>query len=205
MVFAKDGATVAYLSSSSKRYKDHIADMTLEEAQKILDIPVIWFKYKDGYLNKTDWLNGKKLPGFYAEDVYSCFPQATQLNENGEPEELAAGTYHVTPKNGWSGGMGNGKTYQFTLTKAVPKGGQIVWNGAWDQDPLKYDIKTYTSPNTGADSNRVKYKNGSPQWQWERTPNAGGSYGVRGVGGAGYLNSSNANNSSGVAPACNVI
>ena len=87
MVFAKDGATVAYLSSSSKRYKDHIADMTLEEAQKILDIPVIWFKYKDGYLNKTDWLNGKKLPGFYAEDVYSCFPQATQLNENGEPED----------------------------------------------------------------------------------------------------------------------
>ena len=39
------------------------------------------------YLNKTDWLNGKKLPGFYAEDVYSCFPQATQLNENGEPED----------------------------------------------------------------------------------------------------------------------
>ena len=242
-------------------------------------------------------------------------------------EELAAGIYHVTPKNGWSGGMGNGKTYQFTLTKAVPKGGQIVWNGAWDQDPLKYDIKTYasptsttvietvkptegtggtelttlnsgqrmcygsnnykesavrewlnsdkvagsvwtpatnydrppswvsnkagfmngmdadflavigkttkvtcrnnvtdgggsdttkdkffllsrrelfmgdevssvkegepypyysnysdyTSPNTGADSNRVKYKNGSPQWQWERTPDAGGSYTVRGV------------------------
>ena len=87
IVFAKDGVTVAYLSSSSKRYKDHIADMTLEEAQKILDIPVIWFKYKDGYLNKTDWLNGKKLPGFYAEDVYSCFPQATQLNENGEPED----------------------------------------------------------------------------------------------------------------------
>ena len=87
MVFAKDGATVAYLSSSSKRYKDHIADMTLEEAQKILDIPVIWFKYKDGYLNKTDWLNGKKLPGFYAEDVYSIFPEAAQLNEEGKPED----------------------------------------------------------------------------------------------------------------------
>ena len=87
MVFANDGATVAYLSSSSKRYKDHIGDMTLEEARKILDIPVIWFKYKDNYLSETDWLNGKKLPGFYAEDVYDCFPQATQLNENGEPED----------------------------------------------------------------------------------------------------------------------
>lgn len=266
-------------------------------------------------------------------------------------EELAAGTYHVTPKNGWSGGMGNGKTYQFTLAKAVPKGGQIVWNGAWDQDPLKYDIKTYasptsttvietvkptegtggtelttlnsgqrmcygsnnykesavrgwlnsdkvagsvwtpatnydrppswvsnkagfmngmdadflavigkttkvtcrnnvtdgggsdttkdkffllsrrelfmgdevssvkegepypyysdysdyTSPNTGADSNRVKYKNGSPQWQWERTPHAGNSCGVRCVYSAGNLNHYYAYYSVGVAPACNVI
>ena len=247
--------------------------------------------------------------------------------------------------------MGNGKTYQFTLTKAVPKGGQIVWNGAWDQDPLKYDIKTYasptsttvietvkptegtggtelttlnsgqrmcygsnnykesavrewlnsdkvagsvwtpatnydrppswvsnkagfmngmdadflavigkttkvtcrnnvtdgggsdttkdkffllsrrelfmgdevssvkegepypyysnysdyTSPNTGADSNRVKYKNGSPQWQWERTPGAGNSGYVRYVNVTGGLNNSYANNSGGVAPTCNVI
>lgn len=254
-------------------------------------------------------------------------------------------------KNGWSGGMGNGKTYQFTLAKAVPKGGQIVWNGAWDQDPLKYDIKTYasptsttvietvkptegtggtelttlnsgqrmcygsnnykesavrgwlnsdkvagsvwtpatnydrppswvsnkagfmngmdadflavigkttkvtcrnnvtdgggsdttkdkffllsrrelfmgdevssvkegepypyysdysdyTSPNTGADSNRVKYKNGSPQWQWERTPNAGSSNGVRHVSYAGHLGYNYASSSGGVAPACNVI
>lgn len=87
MVFARDGATVAYLSSSSKRYKDHIADMTLNEAKKILDVPVIWFKYKENYLSQTDWLNGKKLPGFYAEDVYSIFPEAAQLNEEGKPED----------------------------------------------------------------------------------------------------------------------
>jgi hypothetical protein len=87
MVFARDGATVAYLSSSSKRYKDHIADMTLNEAKKILDVPVIWFKYKENYLSPTDWLNGKKLPGFYAEDVYSIFPEAAQLNEEGKPED----------------------------------------------------------------------------------------------------------------------
>lgn len=87
LVFASDGATVAYLSSSSKRYKDHIADMTLNEAKKILDVPVIWFKYKENYLSPTDWLNGKKLPGFYAEDVYSIFPEAAQLNEEGKPED----------------------------------------------------------------------------------------------------------------------
>ena len=87
MVFASDGATVAYLSSSSKRYKDHIADMTINEAKKILDVPVIWFKFKENYLSPTDWLNGKKLPGFYAEDVYSIFPEAAQLNEEGKPED----------------------------------------------------------------------------------------------------------------------
>lgn len=87
MVFAKDGATVAYLSSSSKRYKDHVSDMTIEEAEKILNIPVIWFKYKKGYLDESDWLNDKQLPGFYAEDVYDIFPEATQLNEAGEPED----------------------------------------------------------------------------------------------------------------------
>ena len=87
MVFASDGSSVAYLSSSSKRYKDHISDMTIEEAEKILDVPVVWFKYKKGYLDPADWLNDKKIPGFYAEDVYDIFPEATQLNETGEPED----------------------------------------------------------------------------------------------------------------------
>ena len=71
--------------------------------------------------------------------------------------------------------------------------------------PYYSNYSDYTSPNTGADSNRVKYKNGSPQWQWERTPYAGSSYDVRFVGGAGYLNLSDAHGSHGVAPACNVI
>lgn len=87
MVFASDGSSVAYLSSSSKRYKDHVSNMTIEEAEKILDIPVVWFKYKEGYLDPADWLSGKKIPGFYAEDVYNIFPEATQLNEAEEPED----------------------------------------------------------------------------------------------------------------------
>lgn len=87
MVFARDGETVAYLSSSSKRYKDHIANMTLDEAKRMLNVPVIWFKYKENYLSQEDWLNGKKMPGFYAEDIYSIFPEAAQLNEKGEPED----------------------------------------------------------------------------------------------------------------------
>lgn len=74
--------------------------------------------------------------------IQFCAPQAMYYAE----EELPAGTYNVTPKNGWSGGMGNGKTYQFTLANPVPQGGQIVWNGAWDKDPLNYKINTYSGP-----------------------------------------------------------
>ena len=71
--------------------------------------------------------------------------------------------------------------------------------------PYYSNYSDYTSPNTGADSNRVKYKNGSPQWQWERTPDAGDRHDVRGVGNTGGLSGSGAGNSGGVAPACNVI
>ena len=87
MVFGSDGSTVCYLSSSSKRYKNHVSDMTEDEAKSILDIPIVWFKYKEGYLNTKDWLYGKKIPGFYAEDVFEKFPEAAQLNEKGEPED----------------------------------------------------------------------------------------------------------------------
>lgn len=71
--------------------------------------------------------------------------------------------------------------------------------------PYYSDYSDYTSPNTGADSNRVKYKNGSPQWQWERTPSAGSSRNVRRVDTTGGLNDGSAYGSDGVAPACNVI
>lgn len=84
--FANDGATVAYRASSSRRYKEHISDMTLEEAEKLLNIPIVWFKYKDGYLDVNDAMVGKPVPGMYAEDVFKCFPQATYSNSEGQVE-----------------------------------------------------------------------------------------------------------------------
>lgn len=61
--------------------------MSVEEAERILQIPVIWFRYKDGYLAPDDRMNGQKIPGFYAEDIQEIFPEAAQLNEEGEPED----------------------------------------------------------------------------------------------------------------------
>ena len=81
LVFGPDGAEVCYLSSSSKRYKDHVSGMTIEEAEKVLDIPVVWFKYKEGYLRDGDPMTGKPIPGFYAEDVLEKFPAGAQLKD----------------------------------------------------------------------------------------------------------------------------
>ena len=86
VVFGSDGQTLSYLASSSKRYKDHVAEITEEEARKILEIKPVWFRYKDGYLTEKDQLNGEQIPGFYAEDVEEAMPVITWKNENGQTE-----------------------------------------------------------------------------------------------------------------------
>ena len=78
---------VSKVSSSSKRYKNHVRDMSIEEAEKLLDVPVVWFKYKNGYLMPGDRFDGKPIPGFYAEDVYDAFPEGAMLNEDGQVED----------------------------------------------------------------------------------------------------------------------
>lgn len=87
LVFNSDGAEVAYLSSSSKRYKDHVDDLDTTEAEKLLKLPVVRFKYKDGYLDAGDRLVGKAIPGFYAEDMAEIYPTACQYNAEGTPED----------------------------------------------------------------------------------------------------------------------
>lgn len=80
-------AIIAALSSSSKRYKDHIAMLKDTEAEKLLDIPVVWFKYKEGYLIKRDRFVDKPMPGFYAEDVYRAFPECAMVNPDTSVED----------------------------------------------------------------------------------------------------------------------
>ena len=77
LVFASDGATLAYLSSSSKRYKTHVREMTTEDVKKLYNLPVVYFKFVDGYIDETDERYEKSIPGFYAEDMQECFPDAT--------------------------------------------------------------------------------------------------------------------------------
>lgn len=87
IVFARDGQTLAYLASSSKKYKDHIRDLTDEEAEKLLNARVVWFKYKENYLNENDPMKGKEIPGFYAEEVEEISPVLIQYNDKNEAED----------------------------------------------------------------------------------------------------------------------
>lgn len=80
-------AVICTASSSSKRYKDHIAMLKDSEAEKLLDIPVVWFKYKEGYLEERDRFVDKPLPGFYAEDVYRAFPECAVQNPDTSVED----------------------------------------------------------------------------------------------------------------------
>ena len=83
LVFDSDGATVSYLSSSSRRYKNHIRDMTGNDIQNLYKLPTVFFVYKPGYLEKD---SAVPIPGLYAEDVEQYLPLAARY-QNGLIED----------------------------------------------------------------------------------------------------------------------
>lgn len=73
-----------FVTSSSKRYKENIRQMTDDEAEKILDINVVKFDYK----NKD---NGTNVGGAIAEEVEKVIPEVityTQLNGEKVPDGI---------------------------------------------------------------------------------------------------------------------
>lgn len=68
-------------TSSSRRYKDHIGDMEAEEAEKLYSLPVVLFKYKEGYLPPEDQRYKATVPGFYAEDMAEYIPIAADYGD----------------------------------------------------------------------------------------------------------------------------
>lgn len=75
-------------ASSSKRYKTDVTTILQENIspQKLYDLNIVSYKYKDKYLTASDQRYRKNIIGFLAEDVHEKYPIACNLDENGDPE-----------------------------------------------------------------------------------------------------------------------
>lgn len=73
-------------SSSSERYKDVGADISVLDIERWYNIQPVWAKYKDGYLSDTDERCGAEYPMFIAEDVEKYMPLAVDHLPDGRPE-----------------------------------------------------------------------------------------------------------------------
>ena len=104
------------------------------------------------------------------------------------------------------GGYDEMDDYFFLLSRReVYTGNEVASVIEGEPYPYYSDYSDLSAPGTGNDSNRVKYRSGSAQWWWLRTPNSRGGGSVRGVAAAGGLGGDGASLSGGVAPACNII
>jgi len=103
------------------------------------------------------------------------------------------------------GGYEDSKELMFLLSRSELYGG--LENSINEGEPYPYyaNYSDLSAPGTAVDSNRIKYRNGSAQYQWTRSCDSGSAHGVRYVYPTGYIYYSNAYNSYGVAPACNII
>ena len=122
--------------------------------------------------------------------------------------EVIGETEKVTCRNTVTDGGGSDITTDkfFLLSRREVYAGNEV-SGVIEGEPYPYysDYSDLSVAGTGNDTNRIKYRNGSPQWWWLRTPHSGNGNDVRIIKPAGSLNSHNAYYSNGVAPACNII
>lgn len=93
----------------------------------------------------------------------------------------------------------------FLLSRSEVYGGKE--NGILEGDAYPYYSETsdLSAAGTGADTNRIKYRNGAAQYWWLRPPITSNSGGVRVVYATGGVYYNYAYHSYGVAPACCII
>ena len=94
----------------------------------------------------------------------------------------------------------------FLLSRSEVYGG--LESSITEGNPYPYysDYSDLSAAGTGNDSNRIKYRNGTSQWWWLRTPYRINTYYVREIGRTGYVDGSFAQSlNGGIVPACNII
>lgn len=75
-------------TASSQRYKTEIKDIQSEDLnpERLYDLSVKEFKFKDGYITADDQRYDMLVPGFIAEEVAEVYPIACEYND-GKPED----------------------------------------------------------------------------------------------------------------------
>ena len=86
---------------------------------------------------------------------------------------LAAGTYHFTVENQQWYTEDNGKSFQFTLTKAVPVGGQVCVSITHNETLEGKSVKTYANPSSTTVVETVTLTEGSEGTDLGTTNGAG--------------------------------
>lgn len=88
LTVASDGTVQRGTSplSSSKRYKNHVRELTEDEGELVYKLKPVWFKYKDGFLPEDSEIKGQALTGFYAEDILQTMPNVVYYNKEGSVE-----------------------------------------------------------------------------------------------------------------------
>lgn len=93
----------------------------------------------------------------------------------------------------------------FLLSKSEVYGGLEHDINEGSHYPYYSDYSDLSSEGTDDDSNRIKYRGGTTQWWFLRSPDSATGGNVRNVNPAGGVNYYIAGGSGGVAPACNII
>ena len=87
-VRVNSNGTLYRYSSSSMRYKKDITTKLNDELdpERLYDLKVWQYKYREGHLDKDDQRYGQDIIGFIAEDVKQKYPIAVNYNEDGQVE-----------------------------------------------------------------------------------------------------------------------
>lgn len=105
--------------------------------------------WRVNHFGNVETEDGRTVPGMWLQNVYAHpfgIPFCTFRAFLACPDGLEAGTYHVTLGANWGTNAVKDKTYQFTLTQAVEKGGRLVgFRQMPDVNPSQWKVYSYKS------------------------------------------------------------
>lgn len=76
-----------YQHTSARRNKSDIEDLQDQyiAPEKLYDVRVAQFRYRDGLLEDSDQRIGKLVPGFIADEIAEAYPVAVDIGKDGDP------------------------------------------------------------------------------------------------------------------------